>query len=82
MLGAVARLGEIAVSAVLHGIGVAVAKLALQGVVTALAAFVWFLGALPTVGIVEQMIAGAFWHVSPFRGTSSKELNVGYAESP
>jgi hypothetical protein len=38
----------------------------LHGVVAALGSFVWLLGTFSTVGIIEEMIAGAFRHVRPF----------------
>jgi hypothetical protein len=66
VLGAVAGFGEIAIGAILHGIGVTVSELALHGVVAALAAFVGFLGTFAAVGIIEKMIAGAFLHGKPF----------------
>jgi len=66
VLGAVAGLGEIAVGSVLQGVGVAVPKLALHGVVAALAAFVRLLRTLSAVGIIEKMIAFAFQHGRPF----------------
>src|ERR1035438_1262172 len=66
VLGTVAGLGEIAIGAVLHGIGVTVPELVFHGVVTALGAFVRLLGTLPAVGIIEKMIAGTFWHGRPF----------------
>jgi len=65
MLGAVAGLGEVAVGAVLHGIGIPVPELALHGVVTILSAFVWFLRTFSAVGIVDEMIALTF-HGRPF----------------
>ena len=66
VLRAVARLGKIAVLAVLHGIGVAVAELGAHGVVTGLGAFVGLLGAFSAVGIVVEMVADTFWHNRPF----------------
>src|SRR5208282_2252196 len=66
VLRAVAGLGEIAIGAVLHGVGVAVAELVLHGVVAGLAAFVRLLGTFPTVGIILEMVADAFRHGGPF----------------
>jgi hypothetical protein len=66
VFGAVAGLGEIAVGAVLHGIGVAVTELVFHGVVSALTAFVRLLRTFSAVGVVEKMIAGAFRHYGPF----------------
>jgi hypothetical protein len=68
MFGAMPGFGKIAVGAVLHGIGITVAELALHGIVTALVTFVRLLGALAAVGIIEKMIAGALCHIRPFRG--------------
>jgi hypothetical protein len=65
VLGAVAGLREIAVGSVLHRVGVAVTKLVFHGVVAALAAFVGLLRSLSAVGIIEKMIAFAFWHGRP-----------------
>jgi len=62
----VAGLGEIAVGAVLHGVGVTVTKLVFHGVVAFLRAFVRFLRTLSAVGVIEKMIAGAFRHGRPF----------------
>jgi hypothetical protein len=61
----VAGLGEVAIGAILHGIGIAVPELALHGVVTILSAFVWFLRTFSAVGIVDEMVALAF-HSRPF----------------
>jgi len=66
VFGAVAGLGKIAVGALLHRVGVTVPELALHGVVPALVAFVRLLGTLAAVGIIEKMIARAFWHSRPF----------------
>ncbi len=61
-----AGLGEVAIGAVLHGVGISVPELALHGVVTFLSAFVWFLGTFSAVGIVDEMIALTF-HGRPFK---------------
>jgi hypothetical protein len=66
VLGAVAGFREIGIGTVHQGVGVTVRKLVFHGVITALAAFVWFLRTLPAVGIIEKMIAGAFRHGKPF----------------
>jgi len=66
VLGAVAGFGEIAIGAILHGIGVAMRELTFHGVVAFLRAFVGFLRTLSAVGIVEEMIAGTFLHGRPF----------------
>src|SRR6266403_2805571 len=55
VLGAVARLGEIAIGTVLHGVGVTVPKLIFHGVVAGLGAFVRLEGTLPTVGVIVKM---------------------------
>jgi hypothetical protein len=73
MLGAVTRLRKIAVSAVLHGIGVTVAELVFHGVVPALGSIIRFLGTFSAVGIILKMVADTFWHGIPSR--------LGYAES-
>ena len=65
VLGTVAGLGEIAVGAVLHGVGITMPELALHGVVAFLSAFVGFLRTFSAVGIIVEMIALAF-HVRPF----------------
>jgi len=83
VFGAVAGLWEIAVRSVLHGVGVTVAKLALHGVVSTLAALVRLLGAFSAVRIIEKMIAGAFRHVRPFESVLIVMIeNVGYAQRP
>ena len=66
MLRAVARLREIAIGTVLHGVGVTVPKLIFHGVVAGLGAFVGLEGTLPAVGIVVQMVADTFRHDRPF----------------
>jgi hypothetical protein len=71
VLGAVAGLREIAVGTVLHGIGVAVAKLVGHGVVAGLATFVRFFGTLAAVGIVQKMVARTFRHGKPFAARAS-----------
>ena len=71
VLGAMAGLREIAVSTVLHGVGVAVAKLILHGVVAGLATVVRLFGTLAAVGIVEKMVAGTFRHGKPFAARAS-----------
>jgi len=72
VFGAMAGLREIAIGTVLHGIGVAVAKLVGHGVVTGLATFVRLLGTFASVGIVKKMIAGTFRHAKPFRARVDK----------
>jgi len=83
VLGAGAGLREIAIGAVLHGVGVTVRKLVFHGVVAALAAFVRFLRTLPAVGIIEKMVAGTFRHGRPFEVRASIRMITGldYAES-
>src|SRR5258708_16037570 len=66
VFGAMAGLREIAIGTVLHGIGVAVAKLVGHGVVAGLATFVRLLRTFASVGIVKKMIAGTFRHAKPF----------------
>src|ERR1039457_7108826 len=65
MFGAVAGLGGIAIGAVLHRVGVAMPKLVFHGVVAALRAFVGFLGTLPAIGIIVQMVADTLRHGRP-----------------
>ena len=65
MLRAVAGLGKVTIGAVLHGVGVSMAELVLHGIVAALGAIVWFLGAFSPVGIVVQMVADTFRHGWP-----------------
>jgi hypothetical protein len=67
VLGAVAGLREIAIGAVLDGVGVTVSELALHGVVAGLGAFIRLLRTLAAVGIIEKMVAGTFWHGRPFK---------------
>ena len=62
VFGAVAGFGEIAIGAVLHGIGIAVAELIGHGVVAGLTAFVGFFGTFAAVGVVLEVIAGAIRH--------------------
>jgi hypothetical protein len=77
VFGAVAGLREIAIGAVLHGVGVSVAKLVGHGVVTGLATFVWFFGTLAAVGIIQKMVAGAFRHGS-LSNCASITMNTGF----
>jgi hypothetical protein len=83
VLGAVAGLGEIAVGTILHGVGIAVAKLVGHGVVTGLTAFVRLFGTFAAVGIVEKMVAGTFLHgsLSKVRALTKMITGLGYAES-
>jgi hypothetical protein len=83
VLGAVAGLGEIAVGAVLHGVGVTVTELVCHGVVAALAAFVRLLGSFPAIGIVVKMVADARGHGGPFEMHVSIIMTTGsgYPES-
>lgn len=76
VLWAVAGLGEIAVGAVLHGVGITMPELALHGVVAALAAFVRLLRTLSAVGIIEKMIAFAFRHGRPFGALINNDYTV------
>jgi hypothetical protein len=66
VLGTVAGLGEIAIGAVHHGVGVTVPELALHGVVAALGTFVGLLRTLPAIGIVVKMVADTCRHGRPF----------------
>jgi len=77
VLGAVAGLGEIAVGTVLHGVGIAVAKLVGHGVVTGLTTFVRLFGTLAAVGIVQKMIARTFLHGKPFEASASIRIIQG-----
>jgi len=77
VLGAVAGLGEIAIGAVLHGVGVAMAELVFHGVVAGLAAFVRFLGTFPAVGIILEMVADTVWHGRPFDVSVNKSMITG-----
>jgi len=77
VLGAVAGLGEIAVGTVLHGVGIAVAKLVGHGVVTGLTTFVRLFGTFAAVGIVQKMIAGTFLHGKPFEASASTRIIQG-----
>ena len=83
VLGAVAGLREIAIGAVHQGVGVAVRKLVLHGVVAGLGAFVGLEGTLPAVGIIVKMVAGTFRHGRPLEVRSSAKMitGLGYAES-
>jgi hypothetical protein len=83
VFGAVAGLREIAVGTVLHGVGIAVAKLVGHGVVAGLTTFVRLLGTFAAVGIVEKMVAGTFRHGSLSKVRASIRMNtgLGYAES-
>src|ERR1700686_4633666 len=83
VLGAVAGLREIAVGTVLHGVGIAVAKLIGHGVVAGLTTLVRLLGTFAAVGIVEKMVAGTFRHGQPFEARTSVRMStgLGYAES-
>jgi len=84
VFGAVAGLGEVAIRAVLHGIGVTVPKLVCHGVVAALAAFVRLLGAFSAVGIVVKVVADTFRHGRPFEMHASIIIIMtvsGYSES-
>ena len=77
MFGAVAGFGKIAVSSVLHGVGVAMTELISHGVVAGLAAFVGLLRAFPAVGIVVKMIADTFRHDRPFEVHIDKNESKG-----
>ena len=81
VFGAVAGLGKIAVGAVLHRIGIAMAELVFHGVVAGLAAFVGFLGTFPAVGIIFEMVADTFRHGRPFNGCVDQRMipDLGYA---
>jgi len=68
MFGAMAGFGEIAIGAVLHGVGVAVPELVPHGVVAGLVAFVGFERTLAAVGIVVKMVADTFRHVVGLSG--------------
>ena len=71
-----AGLGEIAIGAVLHGVGVAMAELGRHGVVAALAALVRFLRTFSAVGIIVEMIADTFGHGRPFEICASIRMNT------
>ena len=66
-----AGLWEIAIGAILHGVGITVAELVLHGVVAALCALVRLLRTLSAVGIVQKMVAGTFQHGKPFEARVS-----------
>src|ERR1700737_3841706 len=75
VFGAVARLREIAIGAVLHGVGIAMAELVGHGVVAGLGTVVRLFGTLAAVGIVEKMVAGTFRHGKPFAARASIRMN-------
>ena len=77
VFGAVAGLGEIAVGAVLQGVGVAVRELVSHGVVAGLGAVVGLLGTFPTIGIIVKMVADTFWHGRPFEMCASIRMITG-----
>jgi len=83
VFGAMAGLREIAIGAVLHGVGIAVAKLVGHGVITGLATFVRLFGTLAAVGIIQKVVAGACRHGSLSKVRASIRMNtgLGYAES-
>jgi hypothetical protein len=83
MFGAVAGLGKIAIGAVLHRVGVTVSELVFHGVIAALRAFVGFLGTLPAIGIIVEMVADTFGHERPLDARASVKMITGrgYAES-
>src|ERR1017187_9050978 len=81
VLGAVAGLGEIAVGAVHHGVGVTVPKLVFHGVVAGLGAFVRLLGTLPAVGVIVQMVADTFRHGKPLEVRASIRMITGLGRS-
>jgi hypothetical protein len=83
VLGAVAGLREVAIGAVLHGVGVTMRELVFHGVVAGLGAFVRLEGTLPAVGIIVKMVAGTFRHGRPFEMRASIRMitGLGYAES-
>ena len=60
VFGAQARLGEVAIGAILHRVGIAVPELVGHGVVAALRAVVRLFGAFSPVSVIEKMIAFLF----------------------
>jgi hypothetical protein len=66
MLGAVAGLWEIAISAILHWVRIAMTELVCHRVVSALFSFIGLLGAFSTIGIVVQMVTDTVRHGAPF----------------
>src|SRR5450755_1365957 len=80
---AVAGFGKIAVRSILHGIGIAVAELVFHRVIATLAAFVRLLRTFSAVGVVQKMIAGAFFrHGGLSRALTKNDYQgSGYPES-
>jgi hypothetical protein len=62
MFRALPRFGEIAVSSLGEGIGIAMRKLTCHRIITSLFGFIGFERALASIGISAEMITGAMSH--------------------